>query len=359
MSLPENETHILVVAPGDPRLPHATDVDFASTIRDLIQPHFNSSLYGFEGHSVTDRNSRRGSAVARWILRYCRYILSHKFDAILVINYNPLVILTGVLRFFSPGKPVVLMYAGSAPTRQTSFPSLSTWFLAISLSDAVAFSPSLKYVNLFRKKPNYEFPSVIIDPRVISFDPDERIRIRNALSIGNQKVVGVIGPFHPKNALSLAWLLANLESFDPDVGFMVIGECPASLQRRSPRILYVGHVRNFASYLSACDCVLIPRLFKVGAPMNKMVSSMFVGLPVVTNDAEGMDVVSGQNVILGELEDLPSLTNALLNRPDRGHSLGVSSRATAIATYSTEAVGPKVIDFLAARLGFSEPQRAK
>ena len=209
--------------------------------------------------------------------------------------------------------------------------------MANALADAIAYPPGTEGLLTFRGKPHFSLPDVVVDTDAFHFDENGRRLVRASLRLGASRVVGLIGPFHNANLPSLQWLQRNLNNFDPDVVFMIIGDCPARYQVPNPRLFYVGRVATFASHLSACDCVLIPRFFFIGTPMNKMIYSMAVGLPVVTNAAEGMNLVNGQNAILGKLEDLPNLTNVLLSDPQLSQAIGKKGRDLIVESYSLKA----------------------
>lgn len=336
--------HVLVVAPGDLSLPHGGDVEAARQFQRVLSLNFQSSFYQFSGHSILMARSRFLLRLTSWILGYCKYLLTHRLDVVIVYNHPELSFFTGLLKRTLSLNFKVIPFTAYFPRAEYAFDRESVrrilWLWATALSDAIACDPSVRRIADLHTKPAFELPDTFVDTDNFCFDPAARSTIRDSLGLGDSKVIGIIGPFHALNAPSIEWLWKNLDKFRPEFKFMLTGDCPPTYRLSSPRLIYVGRVDDFAGCLSACDCVLIPRFHASGSPMNKMICSMSVGLPVLTNSPEGMLVTNEEDAVIGPLEDLPRLTNELMVDPEITKRIGNNARAFVEKHYSLSSVEP-------------------
>ncbi len=129
------------------------------------------------------------------------------------------------------------------------------------------------------------------------------------------KSIGVIGPFDmPANEYYLDFVYENLDKFDANIVFHVIGACPRTIN--SDKIKYTGYIDSYSQYLSkinSMDLVLIPSKISTSGPLNKILEAMMCSTPVLTTP-EGIYGIDGvknyenilifmENEIIGQVNE--------------------------------------------------------
>ncbi|MEM3684050.1 MAG: glycosyltransferase family 4 protein [Conexivisphaerales archaeon] len=282
---------------------------------------------------------------------------------ILVCNYPQITVFSWfVRRIFLKKYKIINYVANLSALRKHSITGLlsSLWFYSSFLcTDAVQYDPHAipnRFIDYF-KKTSICLSAYVIDTESFCYKPLARIRIRDKLGISEgQCVVGLIGPFHRYNLPSLKYLEANYSKFRNNIVFLIIGDCPNEYRFSSPRVRFVGRVEHLDEYLSACDVAMIPRFVFYGSPMGKMIYSMAVGLPVVTNTPENMDVVNGVHCLIGPVEKFPDMISRLLDDQELARAIGRNARVKIEEEFSFKANREKLRTFLRQLADSSNPQ---
>ncbi|MFL5907559.1 MAG: glycosyltransferase family 4 protein [Solirubrobacterales bacterium] len=213
--------------------------------------------------------------------------------------------------------------------------------------------------------------------------PDERVaRILNPLDLGvwrpvdrpaARKEIGIaeadrVVAWHGRmeahrkglDVLLEAWEGLTRERPGRELMLLLVGTGPDAGQisreleaRELPNVRWVNeHVVDQAEitrYLSAADVYAFPSRGE-GLPVSPM-EAMACGLPVVGADASGMpDLLEGEEVGAlvprGDAAALQTALGRLVDDPDLALRLGSAARRRAEQTFSFEAVGPKLRDFV-------------
>lgn len=124
---------------------------------------------------------------------------------------------------------------------------------------------------------------------VIPLFVDENMFVRREYITKQQKLIGLIGPFSSRfNMYYLDFLYANIERFNPNISFIIIGNCEKRITHK--RITYSGFVPSFKEYVALLyrlDALLIPSKLATSGALTKIVETMFCSVPVFTT-TEGM-----------------------------------------------------------------------
>ncbi|MDG7000840.1 MAG: glycosyltransferase [Nitrososphaerota archaeon] len=342
---------VLVIAPGDVESPHSGNVEFARSLAQICLRSFQTDIFYFKGHSMLRTSGRNYLHFPSWIVRLSSALLS--FDGVVVVVHNSRITTWTCLtrRIFRKKYHVVaaldnLSKGGKKIGRLSESVAL---LLSLHLVDAIFYNPfsvrSEKLVTF--QHPLLSFPGALVDAEEMYYSTESGKRTRQLLGIGHTaKVVGIIGPYHRFNASSLKYLKNNLPSFNRDIIFLIIGECPSSLRFKDDRVIFAGRVERFSDGLSACDVVLIPRFVSYGSPMNKMIHAMAIERPVVTNSFENLPIKSGVEAVKGELEQLPSLVNSLFDDPTQRSEMGKRARRFVIENFSVQTLEGRLNSFI-------------
>jgi glycosyltransferase involved in cell wall biosynthesis len=125
-----------------------------------------------------------------------------------------------------------------------------------------------------RYNKNIELVRVFVDET-----PLKKIKIES-----ETRNVGLIGPFGSVgNEHYLKFLYENIERFNDNIKFIIIGECEKRIE--NDKIVYTGYIENYLDYmeqLSSLHAVLIPSKFATLGPLNKILEPMSCSIPVFT-----------------------------------------------------------------------------
>lgn len=348
---------ILIISQSDPIMPSGS-TSVALLQNGLLARHFRTELSYPKGVTPLTSMPRRHYAIATWVLRLIQSLVQFE-GVVYIIDYTRVGLLTIVVKkvFHRPYR--VVNYFGqnnpgpATPKFSLSHPIFAHFFGAffstvIKHSDGVIVNPVDSLVSFVRVRARSfaTIPGVLIDTNVVNRHELAAARIRKELGLGNRPLVGLVGPFHDWNRPSIDFVRRNSGLFEPEISFMFIGKYSRGDSFTDERVIFVGHVEDFVDYLSACDCLLVPRLARFGGPMNKMVYAMAIGLPVVTNNPEGMSVTNGENVILSQLSDLPREVNRLIQNPGLKEAIGRNARMYVEENYSANANEEKLVSYI-------------
>lgn len=123
------------------------------------------------------------------------------------------------------------------------------------------------------------------------FDPVAREKVREELGVGGAIVVGCVGRFKAeKNQAFLVGVLKSLECRGIDAYALFLGDgaeidsvkCRFAQENLGTRAIFLGSVRDVASYMQAMDVLAMPSLFE-GFPL-VAVEGQAAGLPVLLSD---------------------------------------------------------------------------
>ncbi|MGB9980294.1 glycosyltransferase [Methanobacterium sp.] len=133
---------------------------------------------------------------------------------------------------------------------------------------------------------------------------DESIELKEKqIMHHNFKSIGLIGPFDmPSNKYYLNFLYKNLDKFNSNLIFVVIGRCSHRINDK--RIKYTGYLKSYQDYISQVDdldLVLIPSKIPTSGPLNKILEAMLCSVPVLTTPAgtSGLDYIqNNENIFI-------------------------------------------------------------
>jgi glycosyltransferase involved in cell wall biosynthesis len=349
---------IAIVAPGDPSSPHAADVEYAKVLAGMLGNNFQTQILYFKGHNYFRPRAFFYLRLPKWILAYTRNLLTQK-GVIIIVNNLGIAFWTACVRSVFRRRYQVIPYVPnvSGIARRSNELAVRTsvlfnrflWEKSLTRCDAILADPNGVPDELIPRMhgPILHIPVFLVDTERLSYNSAGRSRIRSLTGICEDRpVVGVIGPFHEHNKPSITYVLENLDRFTRNAFFLLIGDVSPDDVIRHERIRFVGRVERLDEYISTCDCILIPRYVHYGSPMGKMINAMAAGVPVVTNDLEGMEVKPGKDVMLGTLDELPDLANFLLTNSELAKQIGDSGRQHIIEHFSTESVREPLFRFL-------------
>ena len=120
-------------------------------------------------------------------------------------------------------------------------------------------------------------------------------------------LVFVGGCGHPPNVDAVQWLIEEIHprirEKRPDIVLHLIGDMPEDARQKfaRPGVQVHGRVEDLAPWMDGCRIALAPLRYGAGVK-GKVNMAMSHGLPVVATPiaAEGMHLVDGENVLLGE-----------------------------------------------------------
>ncbi|MFQ5924445.1 MAG: glycosyltransferase family 4 protein [Dehalococcoidia bacterium] len=326
----------------------------ARRVCDALREHFDVTLIaaksgkGQRGHDQTTYISvpraRQSLQIPTWVLGLLRVMLRNKFDVVFYLNdwfgFSVLHILSathkheaifeahGILsdeyRFLGRSKMVV------------AFAQLLEKYVMKHASAVLALSQGIFnfYMNYNH---NIELVPVFVDTERYRPDIQKHQELRQDYCVSG-KLIGLIGPFNIKsNEHFLTFLHENISRFDSRIKFMVIGKCDHRIENE--RIIYTGYVEDYIDHLACLDCVLVPSRIATTGPLNKVLESMSLGLPVFTTPAGlvGLDYVTpGQDILVFEEKDLVNKIHESIFDEGFIEEIGKNARHTVEVYYSKE-----------------------
>jgi glycosyltransferase involved in cell wall biosynthesis len=169
-------------------------------------------------------------------------------------------------------------------------------------------------------------------------------------------VVGYVGTLKREHDIGTVIDAAMLLSADGSpVHLLVVGDGPeAKRLAGQAHVIQTGAVSNdvVPEYLSAMDVVVVPHARNEPgsfSPSLQLAEAMAMARPVVaarTAQAERM-ITSGDNGVLYEPGDAPDLAckiHDILERPDRGASLGAAARQHMLAAHTWEHNARRIVE---------------
>jgi glycosyltransferase involved in cell wall biosynthesis len=353
---PKQQMSITIIVPGDPDQPSTGAVIQSILIYNVLSEYFHVKLFRLKGCSSLMPPYKYYITSLKWVLDLVKE-LSVSQGIVYIIDYTRITILAIIVRkllcrnykivnFLSQGN------FGPSPNSKVlnrlmtiafSFTLAST----IRLSDGILWIPGkeLSAIVPNQAKFSMKFTSVL-DFKGLHYNTEQRRLLRQKLGIENRKVIGIIGPFHKNNKESIAYVSKNLSRFPDDFVFLFVGHVDAKDKVQNSRFFFVGHVADLSAYISACDCVLIPRFVNFGSPMNKMMYSMAVGVPVVTNNAENMGIINKVHAGIGSLNELPDIVKEILSDKMLCEQIGENGRNFVHENFSIQAKKKDLANFL-------------
>jgi glycosyltransferase involved in cell wall biosynthesis len=348
---------VTVVAPGDINQPHAGDVEYAAALVRMLESNFDAKLHCFEGHNYMRPRVYYYMGLPKWLLHFTTKLVKERG---IIVVYHHLGIsfwCTCIKLVFKRKYKLVpyvaniesiskVRYAG-ASKRLNYFLNLFMWRFTFEQCKYVLADSNAVPDSVFPSCYRLGLPVMLVDTEQIGRGAKSRQRVRSSLGIGTEeKIIGVIGPFHAFNKPSITFVKDNINRFLANARFLMIGDISPADKFYHDRVRFVGRVDDLYGYISACDCVLIPRFVHHGSPMGKMVNAIACGVPVVTNDLEGMKLQPGKDVVLGSLEELPSLVNQLLADGRLALEIGLNGQKHIQEYYSMKQFREPLIKFL-------------
>ena len=190
-----------------------------------------------------------------------------------------------------------------------------------------------------------------VDPAPAGGRP-EALRLLGATTPPLVGCLGSLAPHKGQEVLLRACALLALEARPPTV--VLIGDGPdrASLERIAAeagiadRVLFVGERTDARRLLPAMDLVVVPSLEREGLGLAAL-EAMDAGRPVVASRVGGLvEVVeegrTGLLVSPGDPGALASAIRSILDRPERGKSLGEAGRLRIDAHFRAAAMARRV-----------------
>jgi glycosyltransferase involved in cell wall biosynthesis len=188
----------------------------------------------------------------------------------------------------------------------------------------------------------------------IKFKP-RKVRAEWKSDDGEGKTIGLIGPFFHNDirGSALDIVYTNIDEFNDDLKFVVIGKCDYEIQNE--RIRYTGYLNDFQDYvdtLTRLDAVLAATRFPTSGPPTKILEAMACSVPVFTTPggAVGLDyITAGEDILIYDESEMVAKINELLFKIDFLERVGKNARRTFEVYYSTAANESKlfkVIDWV-------------
>jgi glycosyltransferase involved in cell wall biosynthesis len=348
---PKKIASILVAVGGNPERTDGTTVR-AIRVQALLSERFSADLRGFRRFSTTMPKWQFVLLAPYWLIDQAAAVFKKKYDCVYCCN-NRFGFL--VYKTLQPLFRYRLIYEAhsvvSAELRSMRRSSISVKvnellesFIASHSDRVVALSEHT--ASFFRKHGGkVNLIPVFVDTGLFRPDPAKRAEIRAKLGISKEDVLlGLIGPFDIIfNQYYRYFLKNNLPRFAPNIRIIVIGKCSEKME--SPRIIYTGYVDDYAAYLAALDCVLVPADFPTGGPRNKIVEPMSTGLAVFTTPqgSANLDYArNGENLFIYAEKDLVSQINSFAAGP-AVFNTGKNARDTIERYYSYSACREKLL----------------
>lgn len=161
------------------------------------------------------------------------------------------------------------------------------------------------------------------------------------------KSVGLIGPFDmPSNKYYLEFLYKNIDKFNDNLIFNIIGKCDSKTNDR--RIKYAGYIDSYLEYISkvaSLDLILIPSRIPTSGPLNKILEPMLCSVPVLTTPEgiKGLDYIKNdENMLICKEEDLIDTLNEKIFNEDLMKKISKNA-GIMIQSYYTKKVNEKKI----------------
>lgn len=135
-------------------------------------------------------------------------------------------------------------------------------------------------------------------------------------------------------------VLPVLQKFRLDVRFAIVGRDPSPDVRRlagRPGITVTGSVPDVRPWIAAADIVVAPLSIARGI-QNKVLEAMAMARPVVASSAaaEGIDALSGRDLVVADDEAMTTAILDLLNHPIRAERIGRQAREQVQTRYRWE-----------------------
>lgn len=181
-------------------------------------------------------------------------------------------------------------------------------------------------LNFYKKyNKNIEMVPVFMDGELFK-------REKEKINDSNIKNVGLIGPFRNfGNQYFLDFLYHNIEKFDDNINFVLIGICNKKIE--STKISYTGYVKDKSEYikiLSSLDAVLVPSKIATLGPLNKILESMACSVPVFTTPKGVVGLYNYENkknIFIFKEEDLVEGMNKIIFNKSLTERVGKEGRA--------------------------------
>jgi glycosyltransferase involved in cell wall biosynthesis len=144
-------------------------------------------------------------------------------------------------------------------------------------------------------------------------------------------------------------VLPKLKKRRPGVRVRIVGQKPppAIASWSDPAVDVIGYVDDVRQHIARAAAVVVPLRIGGGTRL-KVLEAMAMGKAVVSTSlgAEGIDVVSGRDVLLGDDPDaLVEHLGSVLDHDDLGRRLGGAARELVTARYSWRASAASLSDF--------------
>jgi len=243
-----------------------------------------------------------------WNLRLLYLIPKNKLDAVYVssdfLGFFSIYFLSKLLRFNIIFEAHGTLSEENINKNRNKIIIKTTQFIekfAISKSDYVIALSKNIYEFYSRYNKNIALVPVFIDESI-------KYRIGDNKEKG-YKSIGLIGPFDmPANRYYLDFVYKNIDKFNEDIIFHVIGSCDYRIN--SSKIRYTGYIESYSEYLSkinSMDLVLIPSKISTSGPLNKILEAMMCSTPVLTTP-EGTYGIDGvkhlDNILIVKEEEI-------------------------------------------------------
>jgi glycosyltransferase involved in cell wall biosynthesis len=200
----------------------------------------------------------------------------------------------------------------------------------------------------------YQRYNTAIDIIPVFFDTDlfvSKCSIRRCSS-SSHKIVGLIGPFdvNIRNRYYLDFLYNNIDRFDKNISFSVIGQCERRI--KNDRISYTGYLNSAMEYidqLCRLNAVIVPEGISTTGPLNKILEPMACSIPVFTTP-EGMIglywVEPGTDVLVFDVNGLVDKINELIFDDELMTEIGKNARKVVERYYSKQANEQRMLGIL-------------
>ncbi len=196
------------------------------------------------------------------------------------------------------------------------------------------------------------------DPNIFRPDSADRSRVRQALAVGDDRVV-ILAVSRLVRHKGYPELLAAMNQV-PNAELWIVGERLATDRGldltplldaaiRTGRVRRLGYRTDIAAIMAAADIFALPSHFE-GLPMS-VIEAMLTELPVVATAIRGpreqiLENETGLLVPPGSVEPLTAALNRLVHDPALRRTMGRAGRTRAMALYNEATVVARTLDLL-------------
>ncbi|MGG7178117.1 glycosyltransferase family 4 protein [Clostridium paraputrificum] len=154
---------------------------------------------------------------------------------------------------------------------------------------------------------------------------DKSFYTANSHNDKDRKCIGFIGNMtvaHNKDTVAnfIKEIFPKVIELDPDIKLKIIGKCDNDYINKysNKNIEFTGEVEDIKVHAMRCEIIVAPLVYGSGIK-TKVLESMAMGIPVITNDigVEGINAINNQHLVISDLEDMHIEIIDLINNQEK------------------------------------------